>query len=344
MTMLEVLSLEQAAAAPVSCEPTKAKCPMCGGKQRPWLALAGDWRRPSKRQPFQTAWCDSCDYGSLVPRPRLEELGEHYAVEDYYTHHAPQAVTATRTFADRLRVRLAWQFDRGREAELHPESLARYGVAPQALVCDIGCGNGGLLRRLAAAGYQVAGMDPDADACRTTRAQGFDVAQGTAEQLPEQLGRDSFDVVTMMHVLEHVLEPVTAVANIAELLKSGGRFVVETPNNACVGLREAGVTWRWLDVPRHLNFFTAESLKAVCRRAGLEIEAVEFTGYTRQFQFDWLGDEQEIHRRLQAMVDENSTPLPPRNSAARAWQLLIKTWRAADAQKYDSVRVIARKT
>jgi 2-polyprenyl-3-methyl-5-hydroxy-6-metoxy-1,4-benzoquinol methylase len=343
MSMLEVPPLEPEVAAVDSREPAKAKCPLCGGKQRPWLALPGDWRRPSKRQAFHLVWCDSCEYGSLIPRPRLEELGEHYAVDDYYTHHAPQAVAATRSLGDRIRVRLAWQFDRGREAELEPASLVRYGVTEQARVCDIGCGNGGLLRRLAAAGYQVAGMDPDADACRATRVQGFKVAQGTAEQLPAQLARGSFDVVTMMHVLEHVLEPVTAVANISELLKSGGRFVVETPNNACLGLREAGITWRWLDVPRHLNFFTAESLKAVCRRAGLEIEAVEFTGYTRQFQFDWLADEQEIHRRLEAMDGESSTPLPTRNSPIQAWRLLTKTWRAPEPLKYDSVRVIARK-
>ncbi|MGC3968900.1 MAG: class I SAM-dependent methyltransferase [Pirellulales bacterium] len=343
MTLLETLPETQTEALEHAAHVEASACPLCGGTQQPWLALAGDWRRPTVREGFRIERCTTCDYGSLVPRPAADEIGPHYAVDNYYTHHAPQDVEAMRSFGDRLRVRLAWQFDHGVESELNAASLARRNILPAARVCDIGCGNGGMLRRLAGDGYEVAGMDPDADACKAARAAGLDVVQGTAEQLPAELAAGSFDVVTMMHVLEHVLQPTLAVQSIASLLKSGGRFIVETPNNACLGLREAGITWRWLDVPRHLNFFTPESLQAVCRAAGLEIEAVEFTGFTRQFQYDWLADEQEIHGRLKAMNYAPSSPLPPRNSAARAWRLLAKTWRAPDALKYDSVRVIARK-
>lgn len=319
------------------------RCPLCGAVQRPWLTLPGDWRRPQADKAFRLAWCDPCAYGSLVPRPGLAELGEHYAVDDYYTHHAPQHVRATRTFGDRLRVRLAWQFDGGVEAELDAKSLARYRILPPARVCDVGCGNGGLLRRLVAAGYQTSGMDPDGDACRAARAAGLNVVQGSAEDLPPELEAGEFDAVTMMHVLEHVLQPTLAVVNIARMLRPGGRFIVETPNNACRGLLEAGIAWRWLDVPRHLNFFTPQSLQEICRRAGLEVEAVEYTGFTRQFQFDWLADEQEIHRRLRAMHSAVATPLGGCNSPARAWRLLTKTWNAPPARKYDSVRVVARK-
>lgn len=325
-------------------EAVPALCTLCGEAMRPWLRLSGDWRRPKALEPIQLDWCEPCAYGSLEPRPSLAELADHYAVDDYYTHHAPRSGDSRRTFGDRLRVRLAWQFDHGVSVELTPTDLARFGILPAANLCDIGCGNGGLLRRMAAAGYDVMGLDPDSGACRAARSGGLNVLQGSAEQLPADWGDAEFDAITMMHVLEHVLDPLAATANVAKLLRSGGRFFVETPNNACLGLRNAGSAWRWLDAPRHLNFFTPESLQEACRRAGLEIEAVELTGYTRQFQSEWIADEQEIHRRLQAMSgDEQVTALPPRNSATRAWRLLAKTWRAPAAAKYDSVRVIARK-
>ena len=324
-------------------EAAPALCALCGDVMRPWLRLPGDWRRPKVPEPIQLEWCESCAYGSLEPRPSLMELADHYAVDDYYTHHAPRSGDSNRTFGDRLRVRLAWQFDQGNLAELAPADLVRFGILPSATLCDIGCGNGGLLRRIAAAGYNVMGLDPDSDACRAARSGGLKVMQGSAEQLPADWDETQFDAITMMHVLEHVLDPLAATQNVAKLLRSGGRFFVETPNNACLGLREAGIAWRWLDAPRHLNFFTPESLQEVCRRAGLQIEAVEYSGYTRQFQPDWIADEQEIDRRLRAIDDASATALSPRNSSARAWRLLAKTWRAPAAAKYDSVRVIARK-
>lgn len=325
-------------------EAVSYSCALCGEAMRPWLRLSGDWRRPQAAEPIRLDWCEPCAYGSLEPRPSLAELADHYAVDDYYTHSAPRSGESHRSFGDRLLVRLAWQFDRGSSAELTPSDLLRHGVLSGGAVCDLGCGNGGLMRRIAAAGYDVVGLDPDSDACRAARSGGLNVLQGSAEQLPADWDDAQFDAITMMHVLEHVLDPLAATANAAKLLRSGGRFFVETPNNACVGLREAGTAWRWLDTPRHLNFFTPDSLQEVCRRAGLEIEAVELTGYTRQFQSEWIADEQEIHRRLQAIsTDEQATPLRPRNSSARAWRLLAKTWHAPAAAKYDSVRVIARK-
>lgn len=326
-----------------TAEATPAACSFCGDAMRPWLRLAGDWRRPQTPEAIQLHWCETCAYGSLEPRPSLAELADHYAVDDYYTHHAPRTGDSRRSFVDRLLVRLAWQFDHGNLAELAPADLARFGILPSATLCDVGCGNGGLLRRMASAGYNVVGLDPDADACRAARSGGLNVLQGSAERLPEDWGDAQFDAITMMHVLEHVLDPHAAAANVAKLLHSGGRFFVETPNNACRGFCEAGSAWRWLDAPRHLNFFTPQSLQEVCRRAGLEIEAVEYSGYTRQFQPDWIADEQEIDRRLRAIGDKSATALRTRNSSARAWRLFAKTWRAPAEAKYDSVRVIARK-
>lgn len=341
MTQLE------AAADALGVEMPAADCFLCRRPLTAWLTLPGDWRKPRSVRPWRLLWCDSCSFGAVAPRPSPEELAAAYAVDDYYTHHAPQAVAAVRSLADRLRVKLAWYADLGVEAELAPWSLARHGVRAPASLCDVGCGNGGTLRTMAAAGFQVVGIEPDGDACRTANAAGLHVVEGSAENWPAALGDRTFDVVTMMHVLEHTMDPVAAVARIADALRPGGTFFVETPNNACRGLREAGIAWRWLDAPRHLNFFTPASLQAVCTQAGLEIAAVEYTGYARQFQHDWLSDEQEIHRRLKQLAAGaphiKSTPLRPRNSAWRAMSLLRQTWNVAPAEKYDSVRVIARK-
>lgn len=321
----------------------ESECELCGGATRPWLTLPGDWRRRGRPERFRLVWCDDCDYGSLMPRPTPSELASFYQVDDYYTHQAPQHGRAGRTLADRLLTRLAWSIDRRRDVELQASGLERYGIRPPGALCDIGCGNGGLLRRMATAGFTVVGVEPDADACRAATAGGMRVVRGSAEDLPPEIATARFDAVTMMHVLEHALDPLAAVENAARLLAPGGVFLVETPNNGCSGARAAGTHWRWLDVPRHVNFFTVRSLAAVCERAGLEIVGVDYNGYTRQFGGEWIAEEREIRKRLAALDDAEATPSSPPNSRLRAAALLARTAFARDELKYDSIRVAARK-
>lgn len=320
-----------------------ATCPLCGSRARPWLTVPGDWRKPRVARSFPLVWCDVCRYGHVSPRPDVAELASFYDVDDYYTHHAPRTRDERRPLFERLRIALAWRADRRRLWGLTPAAVEHYGVRPPAKLCDIGSGNGGLLRRMAAAGFDVVGIEPYAEAVRSAIAEGLRVVRGSAEAIPLELSGESFDAVTMMHVLEHTLDPAAAVAGAVELLAPGGTFFVETPNQACRGAQAAGIAWRWLDVPRHLNFFTPDSLRLICERAGLEVVGVEYTGYIRQFDDEWIADEQEIHRRLTAFADPDCTPLPPRNNAWRAALLLAQTCFASDDAKYDSVRVVARK-
>ena len=317
------------------------RCLLCKGASRPWLEVPGDWRKPSLAGAFLLRWCDACGFGFLANRPAPEVLAEHYRLDAYYTHSDPQSADKRGRLWDRLRVRAAWSADHGLTTELDGSQLAAYGVSESGRVCDLGCGTGGLLMRLARAGYLVTGIEPDESARRVVAEAGLRVLPGSAELLPSAAERGSFDAVTMMHVLEHCLDPATALRNASELAAPGGLVVVETPNNACEGMRRAGPTWRWLDVPRHLNFFTPQSLQRLAADVGLEVVAVQYSGYTRQFLPDWIAEEREIRRRLKAMRAEFE--LPPVAGSRQALLLLATTWRAGDETKYDSVRVVGRK-
>lgn len=327
---------------PHPADAVQQACLFCDGATRPWLALPGDWRKPSLRRPFELRWCERCDFGFLSNRPAPEALADHYRLDAYYTHLDPQALGRSQGLFDRLRVRAAWSVDHGLRKELDGDAIAARGIATGGRVCDVGCGNGGLMVRLAKAGYVVTGIEPDENARRVVAESGLRVVAGSAEHLPVATAAERFDAVTMMHVLEHCLDPASAVRNVAGLLADGGLLFVETPNNACEGVRLARETWRWLDVPRHVNFFTTHSLQAVCRSAGLEIVDVEYTGYTRQFQAEWIAEEQEIRRRLIELEPAIDAVLPI-VGRAQAVGLLWKSWNLPAARKYDSVRVIARK-
>jgi SAM-dependent methyltransferase len=101
-------------------------------------------------------------------------------------------------------------------------------------VLDVGCGEGGLARRLAREGARVTGIDPLASALENARGEEPAVAwpqyvQGTAEALP--FAEASFDVVIFWHSLHHVPTDAmdTALAEAARVLRPEGRLYVQEP-------------------------------------------------------------------------------------------------------------------
>jgi len=99
-------------------------------------------------------------------------------------------------------------------------------------IVDIGCGRGGLLRRLQLLGYEkLTGVDPSHACAAATQAQpGIRGCVGTLEALPADLGRA--DLVILSHVLEHVREVGLAVDRLAAMLTPTGRVYIEVPNAA----------------------------------------------------------------------------------------------------------------
>jgi SAM-dependent methyltransferase len=81
---------------------------------------------------------------------------------------------------------------------------------------------------------------------------------------------DSFDAVTLSHVIEHLHDPVESLAACLRLLKPGGQIWVATPNVEGLGHRRFGRDWFGLDPPRHLVIFTRRALDRALRSAGFE--------------------------------------------------------------------------
>ena len=152
---------------------------------------------------------------------------------------------------------------------------------PGGSLLDIGCGSGAFLARMRSLGWSVTGVEPDpaaADLARRTR--GLEVAK----ELSELPGR-RFDAITMHHVIEHLSDPRTVVADLTERLTPGGRLVVVTPNIRSLGRRLFQSHWVHWDPPRHLWIFSTRALATLMRATGLKIER-QFTT-ARYARFVW---------------------------------------------------------
>jgi SAM-dependent methyltransferase len=235
--------------------------------------------------------CGCCGAGYLDLRPTPATIGLAYS--SYYTHAAPTADSddflSSCTF-------VGWRFRALRNAylkrrfpalslrpvlpfgggllDLFPGTriLAERDVrnlpapAPGARLVDIGCGSGAFVRRARILGYEPEGLEFDRQAVDAAVAAGLNVRQGS---LPETgLSGESFDVATLSQVIEHVHDPLAALADVRRILKPGGLVWVGTPNANAAGLRRYGIHWRGLEPPRHLVLFSPEALRLALERSG----------------------------------------------------------------------------
>ena len=144
---------------------------------------------------------------------------------------------------------------------------------------DLGCGDGALAVRLAAAGAQVVGLDADPAMLRAAASRaaaagvGVDFAVGRAEALPFPDGR--FDVVVAVTVLCFVPDAEATFREIARVLRPGGAVVIgELGRWSLWALRRRIRGWLGNRLWRAARFRTGTELRRLAAGAGLEVRAV----------------------------------------------------------------------
>ncbi len=137
---------------------------------------------------------------------------------------------------------------------------------------DVGCGNGRFLNSMRAFGWTVEGVEFSAAGVRSARLSGLTVHHG--DLASAGFADACFDLVTARHVIEHIPEPQPFMAELARILRPGGRLVIETPRSDALGRRWFDTRWYANDVPRHLVLFTPENLERLGAAHGLRRTAL----------------------------------------------------------------------
>lgn len=217
--------------------------------------------------------CPNPDCGLLWqdPMPVEEDIAKAY--DGYFTHRESQ--TEVRAPAHRLKPSAVRTARNGLRTlpllrRLYEEHRRRDRLyltrATPGRVLEVGCGNGHRLVRLRALGWEVAGQEVDPIAAEIARRAGIPVYGAPLHEI--HLDESTFDAVLLIHVLEHVHNPVGLLRTCHGILRPGGELVVVTPNSSSYGHAKFGRAWSGLDPPRHLFLMSEKTLREIARRAG----------------------------------------------------------------------------
>src|SRR3989339_486715 len=88
------------------------------------------------------------------------------------------------------------------------------------------------------------------------------------------LANGSFNVISILHVLEHVTQPEKYIEKIYQLLDKNGKLIIEVPNYSSWTRKLAGKYWLSLDLDYHLTFFTPEYLSGLLEKNNFKIKTV----------------------------------------------------------------------
>lgn len=258
--------------------------------------------------------CPQCGLVWLNPRPIIEDIGKVYI--NYYTHvsgkpNSPkpwlaslqkkvkQILLVTAFGYNNLPISRSAQWF-GRILNLISPLMELVGLTIMNLpatekgkLLDVGCGSGRFLAWMRDLGWEVMGVEPDPEAVEVAQKQfGIDVYQGILEEAG--FPAESFDVITMRHVLEHLTNPITTLKECQRVLKRGGKIVVLTPNIDSLLHQLVGKAWSPLDPPRHLNLFSPHTLCICAERAGFWVSHLRTPA--RNASWVWV-DSRFIHRK-----------------------------------------------
>jgi SAM-dependent methyltransferase len=221
-------------------------CNLCGSDRYRAVYEMPD-RKFFGEEYFTVAECERCGLGFVNPRPTLAEIQKYYPAKYYQD-------PPTKSHARYLNRRFS--------AEASYLKPLENGKGRKRLL-DVGCANGDFPRFMAARGWEVEGVEISE---ASQPIQDFQVYTKEFDKIPVHEAR--YDAVTAWAVLEHVHDPMAYVRKAAQVLKKDGLFVFLVQNFHSLASRHLFCE----DVPRHLYFFTRETVKQYLEKTGFALE------------------------------------------------------------------------
>jgi len=295
-----------------------AQCPCCKSEKLVPHGKLKDYY--VSKQSFTLSKCSDCGFVFTNPRPDMQEIGKYYQSDAYMSHHSSNTSLFHRLY------RAIRNYMYNKKMSYIKQHLTE-SLKNSALL-DYGAASGDFLAYCATQHIkQLAGVEQDAG-CREAALMQYGIALKAVPELAT-LEKESFNVITLWHVLEHVHNVDEVVSTFFQLLKDKGLLVVSVPNINSLDWCIYGDYWSAYDVPRHIYHFNTSTITVLMKRLGFTLEKtypLPFDAYYISLHSEWYMQSNKLMAVLRAIKNG-----------------FLSNWDAHKTGEYSSLVYIFRK-
>lgn len=232
----------------------EVECPSCPGAGKiPLYDLNSNGKRSIVR-------CADCSLIYVTPRIARDRIASTYSGQDYFERKDDR--TGYSNYLEDRDLHLL--FFRRQLTELEEKFPNR------GRLLDVGCAGGFLIEAAIENGWQAEGVELSQFASAYARdTLGLQVRTGSL--VDAKFESNSFEVVVMDDVIEHLENPLTEALEVWRILKPGGTFLLHTPNAASPWRHLMGRKWIHLKPDEHLYYFEPATIKHLLNQAGFDV-------------------------------------------------------------------------
>jgi 2-polyprenyl-3-methyl-5-hydroxy-6-metoxy-1,4-benzoquinol methylase len=239
---------------------TITRCPVCSSENIQSGFQATDHTVSGKS--FEICQCLDCSLRFTQSIPSQDLIKEYYRSETYISH-----TDTSKGFINRL-----YHLVRKRTLEGKRKLICSKTGIKSGKLLDIGAGAGAFVHHMQQHGWQATGLEPD-ESARQRAAALYQVQLLPVESI-KTLQDNSYDAITLWHVLEHVHDLHGYMETLKRMIKPGGCIFIAVPNYTSYDARVYRGNWAAYDVPRHLYHFSPASMSRLFRLHNLREKSV----------------------------------------------------------------------
>lgn len=236
-------------------------CPICCGDQVRAVGKFG-------HNQAQVSYCTPCDYYHINPQVENSTTLHRYST-GYLDGMYLRIVEWCRSSEGTEDGLYGLYHNTFRWLEADPR--VDFRNLPKGSALDVGCAVGAMVKILNRRGWQAIGVEPSLPLAELARNEKLEVRTGFLEDL--EFESASFDLVTLMHVLEHVPHPAGLIHEIARITSPGGYLLLSLPIAGILRHYVQGAAY--FDQPDHVSFFSPANIQQLLESAGYEVIAFE---------------------------------------------------------------------
>jgi len=235
-------------------------CPVCNSELTHFALKVKD--HSVSGEYFDVFECKRCSLRFTKDPPPDDKIGLYYQSEDYISHSNTKSgfvnslyhIVRNRTLSDKYHL------------------VEKTTGIKKGHHLDIGAGTGAFVQYMNKNNWESTGIEPD------VKARECALSEHGTDLLPAEsfgsLLAESFDAISLWHVLEHVHDLYPYMHRIKEILKPSGFVFIAVPNYTSFDAKKYKANWAAYDVPRHLYHFSPPSMRWLLNAAGFQLKRI----------------------------------------------------------------------